>query len=338
MRRSSRRKWQANRAGRHCLHASNGTRAGIRHLISTFVVWLTLVALGHAALEKAPDPIDPMPDAMKNVGQLDRIGAQVPLDLPFVDSDGSPAALRKFFDGTLPIIVTLNYSNCPRLCSLQLNGLFEGLQKLDYSMGEKYRMITVSLDPEESPARAEATKQKYLAAYGREDAAQGWRCLVGEERNIRALADAVGFQYAEVPDQKPKQYAHEAVTIICTPDGRVSRYLRGIEYDPKTLRLALLEASDGKIGTFVDQFPLVCFAYDAESGSYRLAAVKVMRLGGILTVLVLGGVLLVFWRYEMKGRGKMSAAASHDPATPVQGQISNSTSRQSQSSNPDAIS
>jgi len=244
------------------------------------------------------DRTDPLPGPLQGIGPAERLNAPLPLDLPFVDSDGRAVTLGEFFDGRRPVVLTMNYSNCPQLCSLQLNGLFEGLQKLDYDLGDKYRMVTVSLDPEEPPARAEATRQKYLAVYGRANVEEGWHCLVGREENIRKLADTVGFAYALVPGTKPKQYAHAAVTILCTPDGRVSRYLYGLEYDPKTLRLALLEAGEGKIGTTTDRILLYCFAYDPQAGNYSLQAVRVVQAGGILTLVVLGGVLSMFWVRE----------------------------------------
>jgi protein SCO1/2 len=256
------------------------------------------------------DYTGPLPDVLQGLSPTEHFGVQVPLDLALVESDGRPVTLAECFDGKLPVILTLNYSNCPMLCSLQLNGLFEGLTKLDYDLGTKYRMITVSIDPEEPPARAEATKQKYLAAYGRPGGERGWHCLVGREAEIRRLADTVGFAYVAVPDTRPKQYAHAAVTVFLTPEGKVSRYLNGIEFMPKDLRLALLEAGEGKIGTPVEQVLLFCYAYDPRSGSYVLSAVRIMQASAVGILLVLGGVLAVFWRREWKrshGRAKKGA-------------------------------
>ena len=219
--------------------SSSGRRSGA--VAIAFVAFaMALPGVARAQGSEPGDRTDPLPEPLKGVAPAERLNAPIPLDLPFVDSDGRAVTLREFFDGKRPVILTLNYSNCPQLCSLQLNGLFEGLQKLDYDLGDKYRMVTVSLDPEEPPARAEATRQKYLAVYGRADVEQGWHCLVGREANVRTLADAVGFAYALVPGTKPKQYAHAAVTILCTPDGRVSRYLYGIEFPGRDLRLAIV--------------------------------------------------------------------------------------------------
>ena len=288
------------------LHSKHGQDAratrqnGCIRPLGWIAIWLLAWGTVHAEVSDPADRVDPLPDGLADVGQTEHPGDSVPLDLPFVDSGGGPLTLGDLFDGKLPVILTMNYSNCPRLCSLQLNGLFEGLQKLDYDLGDKYRMITVSIDPDESPARAEATRQKYLDTYGRSGAEQAWHCLVGREAEIRKLAETVGFSYVAVPGTRPKQYAHAAVTILCTPDGRVSRYLYGLEYDPKTLRLALLEAGEGKIGTASEQVLLFCFAYDPQAGSYTLQAFRIMQGGALLTLVILGGVLAAFWRHEVR--------------------------------------
>jgi protein SCO1/2 len=197
----------------------------------------------------------------------------------------------------------MNYSNCPRLCSLQLNGLVQGMEQLEWNMGDQFRVITVSIDPNESPERAAATKHRYMDEYGRFGPADGWHFLTGREENIRKLADAIGFAYTYV--EETRQYAHAAVTMVCTPGGRVSRYLYGIEYKPQTLRLALVEAGEGKVGSTTDRILLLCATYDAASGSYAAAAGKLMQIGGGLTVLVLGSALLVAWRREAKKKARI---------------------------------
>lgn len=249
------------------------------------------------------------PEDLKDVGITEHPDAQLPLDLPFFDSSGKPVTLREFFDGTRPVLLTMNYSNCPMLCSLQLNGLFEGLQALEWDLGENFQMLTVSIDPKEAPERAALTKQKYLKLYGRPGVADGWHLLTGKEEDIRKLADTVGFGYSFV--EETGEYAHAAATFVLTPDGRVSRYLYGIEYDPQTMRLSLIEAADGKVGTTFDRFLLTCFHYDATRGRYGPAAVKIMRLGALVTVVVLGGALLMFWRGEVR---RPAAAAPSDTA------------------------
>jgi protein SCO1/2 len=264
------------------------------------VAAISLADSADARKEKTPEPLE-------EVGVTEKLDAQVPLDLRFVDTAGEPVKLGDYFDGTRPVLLTMNYSDCPMLCSLQLNGLFEGLGRMRWNIGEEFEMITVSIDPLETPQRARLTKQKYLKMYGRPGVAGGWHCVVGEEDNIRKLADTVGFGYNY--DPVSKQYGHAAVTMVLTPEGRVSRYLYGVEYDPQTLRLSLLEASEGEIGSTTDQILLYCFQYDAEAGRYAPAAFRIMQVGGVLTVVALGGVLAVFWRREARA-GKDSNASN----------------------------
>ncbi len=282
------------------LSRSERGRTGLR-----LIVLLTAWVLPLLPAAQAIDRIEPPPKELENVGVAEHLDAQVPLELPFVDSDGTPVTLAKFFDGTRPVILTMNYSNCPRLCSLQLSGVFSALQRMEWNLGQKFQMITVSIDPQESPARAQATKDKYLAVYNRPNVEDGLHFLVGKEEDIKKLAAAVGFAYVYVAETK--QFAHTAVTMILTPGGRVSRYLYGIEYDPQTVRFSLLEAAEGKIGSTVDRVLLNCFYYDAEAGRYGPAAVKIMRLGGIVTLVILGSVLLVFWGRELR-KPKRAAA------------------------------
>lgn len=242
------------------------------------------------------------PDELEGVGVEEKLGDRLPLDLTFVNSENHRVSLREFFDGKTPVLLTMNYSNCPKLCHLQLNGLFDGLEGLDWSVGEKFRMITVSINPQETVERAAATKRHYLAAYDRPGAEQGWAFLIGNEANIKRLADSVGFHYRY--DPVTQQYIHVAVTMVCTPDGRLSRYLYGVEYPAQTIRLALLEASEGKIGTTVDRILMFCFHYDPTRGSYTLAAVRLMQVGGLLTLGILGTVLTIWWlREKSQGAG-----------------------------------
>lgn len=263
------------------------------------------LALGLAVPVPAQDAAssaqrDPLEKALKDVGATEHLDAPLPLDLAFCDSLGRQVTLREFFDGTRPVILTMNYSRCPRLCSLQLNGLFTGLGKLDWDIGQEFQMVTVSIDPEESTRRAHETRLKYLESYGRENTAGGWHYLTGKEENIRKLADVVGFAYVYVPETR--EFAHAAVLMVCTPEGRISRYLYGIEFDARTLRLALVEASEGKIGTTTDRVLLYCFHYDAATGRYGPAAMRLMQLGSAITVVLLGGTLLWFWRHDRAAR------------------------------------
>lgn len=238
------------------------------------------------------------PEDLLDVGVTEHFDEQIPLELAFVDTKGKKVTLAEYFDGERPVVLTLNYSNCPMLCSLQLNGLFDGLKEMDWAMGKEYQMLTVSIDPAESPERAAMSRERYLKQYGRPGSGGGYHCVTGKNENIKRLSDTIGFHYRYVPETG--EYAHAAATFICTPDGRLSRYLYGVEYDPQTLRMSLLEASQGKIGTPMDQLLLFCFHYDAASGRYGPSAFKLMRLGGLVTVFIVGGILLVYWRKESR--------------------------------------
>jgi protein SCO1/2 len=259
-----------------------------------------------AAVAQTPD----LPDALEGVGVTEHLDEHIPLDLEFVDELGKRVTLQDYFKPGRPVLLTLNYSNCPMLCSLQLNALVDGgdyfrareapggLKGIDWTAGNEFAMLTVSIDPLETPTQAKLTQQRYMKVYGRPGAAQGWHFLTGSKENIQALADAIGFGFRW--NEARKEYSHPAVTTVLTPDGRVSRYLYGVEYDPQTLRLSLVEAAEGRIGSTVDRIILYCFHYDADSGRYAPAAMNIMRVGGVLTVLVLGATLSVFWLRDVR--------------------------------------
>jgi protein SCO1 len=236
-----------------------------------------------------------LPAELESVGVEEHLDSQLPLDLPFVDSSKRKVTLGDCFKSGRPVVLTMNYSNCPMLCSLQLNGLFDGMKRMEWVLGKEFDMVTVSIDPEESSERAQLTKQKYMKGYGT-GTPSAYHCLTGEDANIKELAAAVGFKYRY--EKKTKQYIHAAVTMVCTPEGRISRYLYGVDYNPQTVKFALLEASEGKIGTTVDKMLMFCFHYDAESGKYGPSGFRMMQLGGLLTLFVFGGVLIKFWRRE----------------------------------------
>lgn len=236
------------------------------------------------------------PAAVEGVGVDEKLDEQIPLDLQFTDENGRRVRLGDYFSEGRPVLLTLVYYDCPMLCTLVLDGMVDTLQGLELSGGDQFEMVTVSIDPGEQPHLARAKKQSYVREYGRAEAAAGWHFLTGEQDQIRRLADAVGFRYRYLPERG--EYAHPAALIVLTPEGRVSRYLFGVNNDPKTMRLALVEASEGKIGSIVDQFLLYCYRYDAEEGTYAPAALKIMRVGAILAAIVLGAVLVTFWRRD----------------------------------------
>jgi len=262
---------------------------------------------------------DGVPEAVEGVGVAEKRDAQIPLDLPFTDSTGKKVTLADVFDGSVPVVLTMNYSDCPKLCSVQINALVDAMKKMSWDLGEEYRVLTVSIDPLETPERAQLTRQKYLRDYGRPGSGDGWQFYVSSDNNtILELADTVGFHYRYIPERK--EYNHVAVLMICTPDGRVSRYLGGVNYDPNTLRFSLLEASEGKVGSAMDQFLLYCFHYDPAEGRYAPIAFRFVQLGGVLTVLGLGGVLSVYWlrerRKSQESKAGEAAASGAGPSEP----------------------
>ncbi len=234
-------------------------------------------------------------DEMEGVGVTEHLNEKIPLDLPFVDENGRTVKLADYVNGSKPVILTLNYYSSPMLCTLQLNGLVDALKNLNLIPGRDFEMVTISINPRETPNLARLKKNEYVKSY-RPEAARGWHFLVGKQPEIDAISTATGFEYKY--DEKSKEYIHVAATMILTPDGKISRYLYGVFFEPKdpqTLRLSLLEAAEGKIGTKLDQVLLFCYHYDPKAGSYSLAAFNLMRIAGILTVIILLSVLVPLW-------------------------------------------
>jgi protein SCO1/2 len=245
----------------------------------------------------APVPARSQPAILREVGFDQNLGQPVPLDAAFRDESGKSVRLGDYL-GKKPVVLTLVYYECPMLCTLTLNGLASALGVLSFDVGKEFDVVTVSFEPKETPALAAAKKKTYLGRYKRPGAEQGWHFLTGDEAAVRALTRAVGFRYAW--DEKTKQYAHPSGIMVLTPEGLVSRYLYGVEYAPKDLRLALVEASQNRIGTAVDQVMLYCYKYDPETGKYGAMIMRMVRLGGALTVLALGAFLVVMWRRERR--------------------------------------
>jgi protein SCO1 len=224
-----------------------------------------------------------------------QLNAQLPLNLEFHDEHGAAALLADYF-GAKPVILVLAYYECPNMCTLVLNALLQSAQDSKFEVGKEYQIIVVSIDPHEGPKLAAAKKQIYTQRYGRPGAANGWHFLTGDEASIRSVANSVGFHF--VYDPKTRQFAHPSVITVLTPTGKVSRYFAGIEYPPKALRLALIEASDNHIGSLTEQLFLLCFHYDPASGKYGLLVKGVIQFAGISTVLVLGCCIALMVRRE----------------------------------------
>jgi len=235
---------------------------------------------------------------LREVGIDQHLDQQLPLDLVFRDETGQPVQLGQYF-GTKPVILALVYYECPMLCTLTLNGLVSALKAVSFDVGNQFNVVTVSFKPSETPQLAASKKQTYLKSYGRAGADAGWHFLTGDEANIKRLTEAVGFRYRWVPEQN--QFAHAAGITVLTPSGKLARYFFGVEYAPRDLRLALVEASQEHIGSPVDQLLLYCFHYDPATGKYGAVVMNIVRLGGALTVLILGAALFIMWRHD-RGR------------------------------------
>lgn len=273
-------------------------------------VGLLLIAIGTCSVPMAGESAgraETLPKELEGIGVEEKLGQRVPLDLRFRDTEGKEVTLGEYFGKGRPVLLTMNYSNCPMLCHLQLNGLVEALQQMPLTPGTEFEILTVSVDPLETPQRAKQTHGKYMELYARPAAAAGWHFLTGSEPGIQALAESVGFGYRYDPETK--EYLHVAAAMILSPDGMTTRYLYGIQYDPRTLRFSLVEASEGKIGTSMDRLLLYCFHFDSSKGKYAPAAFRLMQVGGVLTVAVLGVVLLAFWRRETRRQDTTEAKA-----------------------------
>jgi protein SCO1/2 len=262
----------------------------IPYLLSSILVLALAASTG--AHHEAQHQLPPL---LRDVDFEQRLGESIPLDLVFRDEAGQTVRLGDYF-GTRPVILTMAYYNCPMLCGLVLDGLAQSLRGLRFNLGEQFVVVTVSFDPREIPAHATAKKDQSLRSYARQGAAEGWHFLTGEEASIRQLTQAVGFRYAYDADNK--QFAHAAGLVVLTPQGEIARYLYGIEFAPKDIRLALVEASAGQIGSPVDQLLLFCSRYDPTTGQYGLVIMNILRLSGLITVIVLGGLLTVMFRRE----------------------------------------
>lgn len=253
--------------------------------------------------EKAGPSAEGLPAALEAVGIEEHLGATLPLDVKLTDHEGRTGTLGERFGHGRPVILTLGYYGCPMLCGVVLNGLVEGLRGLKFEPGKDFDIVTVSIDPDEDAALAAQKRESFHEELGRPADRAGWSFHVATADQSRRLADAVGFEYRW--DERTKQWAHAAAIFVVTPDGRVSRYLYGIEYPPASLKLALVEAGEGKLGNTVDRLLLYCFHYDPAAGSYVFFATNVMKLGGLLTLVGLGGFLLHLWRGNRRRRDEV---------------------------------
>jgi protein SCO1/2 len=259
----------------------------------------------HAQLDDRPvQTAGVRPALLRDVGLDQKLGSAIPLDLTFRDEHGHAVALREFF-GKKPVILTLVYYQCPMLCTEVLNGLLRSAKELPLEIGRDFTIVTVSIDPTERPVLASVKHELYSGLYGRQGGVQGWHFLTGDEAQIRMLAQAVGFRYAY--DSASGQFAHPSGIMLLTPAGKVARYFYGISYPSRDLRLGLVETSQEKIGSPIDQILLYCYHYDPATGKYGLLISRVIKAAGALTVLSLGLVIAILFRREKYGLPRRDA-------------------------------
>jgi protein SCO1 len=234
----------------------------------------------------------------EDVGVNERLGEYIPLDLVFRNEAGEQVLLGDYFDGTRPVVITMTYHDCPMLCNLILDGFNRTLRDFAWTPGEEFDVISVSFSENDTPELAANAKRRYITELGRPEAGDGWHFLTGEKESIDALAAAIGFQFKWI--ESAQDYAHPSVLVFAGGTGHISRYLYGIEFPQRTFRTALVEASEGQIGTTLDRVILFCFQYDSQANSYVVHAMNLMKAGGLLTVLIIGLFLAVFWRRERR--------------------------------------
>lgn len=250
------------------------------------VALLALPAICAAQFSDPTQNIGVRPELLKEVGIDQKLNNQVPLDLTFRDETGKTVRLRQYFGQNKPVVLSLVYYNCPMLCTQVLNGMLNSLKLQTMDVGKQFEVLTVSIDPSEKPKLAALKHELYTGIYGRPGAADGWHFLTGDEPQIKALANSVGFRYAY--DDQSKQFAHASGIMVLTPEGKVSRYFYGILYPSRDLRLGLVEASEGRIGTPVDELLLFCYHYDPHTGKYGVLITRILKVAGAFTILVIG--------------------------------------------------
>jgi protein SCO1/2 len=268
--------------------------------IALFV--LSLPAMAQMGSGPMGVPAQDLPPNLGNVSFEQRLNAQVPLNAVFRNEFGETVRLGDYFNQGKPVVLVLVYYECPMLCTEVLNGLASTLRIMKLDLGKQYDVVTVSFDPKDTPELARAKKRAYLQRYGHPDAQNGWHFLVGDEADIHAVTDAVGFHYQW--DPRLQQFAHATGIMVLTPEGHVSQYYYGVEYSPKDLRLGLVEASQNRIGTVVDQVLLYCYHYDPRTGRYGAVITNILKVAGIATILILGSVLVLLWKHEPRPQAR----------------------------------
>lgn len=272
----------------------------ISHTQKKVLLLVTIFFLANISLVSAQKPMSDKDKALFNTVKFDqKLDQQLPLDLEFRNEHGQWIQLSEYF-GEKPVILVMAYYECPMLCTLVLNGLLNSLKEVDFTVGQEFNVVVVSIDPEETAKMALEKKDAYLTFYGRPEAEQGWYHLTGKEEAIKQLADTIGFHY--VYDARIDEYAHPSGIIITTPQGRTARYFYGIQFPPEDVRFGLVEASEGKIGSPIDQVLLMCYHYDPDTGRYSLLVTNVMRLMATATIILLAVPIAYFFYQERQNK------------------------------------
>jgi protein SCO1/2 len=261
----------------------------------TLAVNSVAYAQNPVGLAEPGDPTAAKPGLLSKIAIDQRIGHQVPADIPFVDDAGREVKIGDYF-GKRPVVLALVYYECPMLCTQVLNGLVSSIGVLNFEVGREFDVVAVSFNPKEGPGLASQKKAAYVERYGRPQSAAGWHFLTGTQESIARLTEAVGFKYEY--DDAIKQFAHGAAIEVLTPTGTIAKYFYGIEYSPRDLRLGLVEAADERIGTLVDDVLLFCYHYDPATGKYGASILTLVRIGAIATVLAFTVFLTVSLRRE----------------------------------------
>lgn len=256
-------------------------------LIKNFFICLVLLLASTHKVEAHEE----VPVELKDVGIGDNLGQQIDLNNSFVDIEGKEKKLAEYFDGNRPVILAMVYFECPNLCTFVLNELLSGLKDLKWNVGDEFQVVAVSINPNDTAELALKKSEAYIKEYDRPNTKNGWHFLTGPETHSKSLAEQIGFHYKY--DEEQKQYAHAAGIFVLTPDGHLSRILYGLNYRAQDLKLALLEAAKGKIGTITDRILMFCYHYDPKGKRYALWATRLMQMGGGITVLV---ILLMLYR------------------------------------------
>ena len=292
-----------------------------------------VVSIGHAQDSPAvaesdsdePKSNDPYglrekPEEGKNIGVRSKNGDFIPGDITFNDEENRFVEIGRYFDGEQPVMLSFNYSNCPKLCSVQLENMTSTLHRVGFKVGEDFQIISVSIDPNEQTSRARKTKEKYTDQYNKPGTEDGWHFLTGKKANIKRLTDACGFEFKYVPAQK--LFSHPPVFILVSPEGKIVRYIHGLDYDADTIELALIESAAGKIGSPINMFAygLGCFTFDSATGKYAFQAMALMRIGALLTVAALVIGLVPYWFLRRGNQDpKLNSESSTSPEQPAAG-------------------